>query len=153
MTDIFHTQVALHGYDFQDSQLTFNLNASMVAANVGAPVALDAATPNTVKLAGDGDEIIGVLMTFEDRTIEGQKVGTVELRFAKKLKIKTGETVVVGNRLVGAGGGEVKAFALPTVSATPTGAQVTAAANAAAVAARSPLVVAVANGFATALKI
>lgn len=141
MTDIFHTQVALHGYDFQDSQLTFNLNASMVAANVGAPVALDAAAPNTVKLAGDGDEIIGVLMTFEDRTIEGQKVGTVELRFAKKLKIKTGETVVVGSRLVGAGGGEVKAVAAPSTPAL------------ALAAATAPIVVAVANGYATALKI
>lgn len=148
---IFHTQVALQGYDFPEYQLTFKLKSDIVAADVGKAVVQDTSAANTVKLAGDGDAIMGALSSFEDRTIEGQKVGMVELKFAKKLKIKTGETVVVGDRLVGAGNGEVKALAQPANEGTPSGAGVTAAAVAAAKRATAPIVFAVADGYATAL--
>lgn len=139
MAGLFHTQVALAGYDFPDAQLTFKISGSPVAADVGKAVSQDTATANTVKLAADGDEIIGYLMTFEDRTVEGQKVGVVALKFAQKLKIKTGETVIVGNRLIGAGAGEVKAHPAASTAAL------------AATFANAPRVFAVAGGFATAL--
>ena len=152
MPAIFHTQIALDGYDFPEYQLTCKISGSPVAANVGLVVSLDTAAANTVKLAADGDRIVGQLMTFEDRVIEGQKVGTVAFKFAQKLKIKSGETVVIGNRLVGAGGGEVKAGTIPAVTTLePTAVQVAAAAAAASALAGAPLVVAVADGYATAL--
>ncbi|MFN4091624.1 MAG: hypothetical protein ACK4FG_01855 [Brevundimonas sp.] len=153
MAGIFHTQVALYGYDFPDFQLTCALNSAIVAADVGKALAQDTAGANRVKLAGEGDEIIGYLMTFEDRVVEGQKVGTVSFKFAQKLKIKTGETVAVGDRLVGAGSGEVKALAQPANEGSPSGAGVTAAAVAAAKRATAPIVFAVADGYATALKL
>lgn len=112
----FHTQIKLSGYPFEDSQIGVNLAASITAAHVGKAMAQDTSAPNTVKPAGDGDEIVGVLLTYEDRINEGQKVGTVTFRFAKKLPIKAGlaggEVVAVGSRLVGAGNGEVKALAI-----------------------------------------
>ena len=139
MPAIFHTQIALDGYDFPEAQLTCKISGSPVAANVGLAVSQDATAANTVKLAADNDEIVGYLMTFEDRVIEGQKVGTIAFKFAQKLKIKAGETVVVGNRLIGAGAGEVKAHPAASTAAL------------AATFANAPRVFAVADGYATAL--
>ena len=67
-------------------------------------------TANTVRLAGDGDPIDGRLETVEDRAQEGILVGTVAFRFANTLPIKTGETVVIGSAVQGAGSGKVKPF-------------------------------------------
>lgn len=107
----FHTNVSLRGFYFEDSLLTFNLTAGMDSDDVGKAVSLSTAAANTVKLAGDGDHIVGRLQSVEDRTVEGTLVGAVELRFANTLPIKTGETVAVGDTVVGAGVGEVKALA------------------------------------------
>ncbi|CCV12943.1 hypothetical protein [Mesorhizobium sp. STM 4661] len=104
----FHTNVSLAGFHFEDFSLTFKLTAGIVAADVGKAVAISAAAANTVKLAGDGDYIVGRLATVEDRTIEGTLVGAVELKFANTLPIKVGQVVVVGGSVVGAGAGEVK---------------------------------------------
>ena len=103
--------VTLNGYAFEDSMLTFHLASGITAADVGKAVALDTTAPNKVKLAGDDDYIIGRLETVELRTQEGQNVGTVALRFAQRLPIKSGETIAVGDSLIGAGAGEVKAQA------------------------------------------
>lgn len=104
----FHTKVSLRGFHFEDSHLTFTLAAGIVAANAGRAVSLDTSGPNKVKLAADGDTIIGRLETVEDRKVEGQLVGTVALRFANTLPIKSGQTVAVGDTVIGAGSGEVK---------------------------------------------
>lgn len=113
----FHTNVSLAGFHFEDFSLTFKLTAGITANDVGKAVALSTAAPNTVKLAGDGDVIIGRLATVEDRTIEGTLLGAVELKFANTLPIKTGEVVVVGDTVVGAGAGEVKTLKVTGVSA------------------------------------
>jgi hypothetical protein len=109
----FHTQVHLSGYSFPDSQLTFKLKSGITTSDVGKAVSLDTSAANTVKLAGDGDVIIGRLETVEDRTNEGTLLGTVALRFAAKLTIKSGlsgaAVVAVGSRVKGAGSGEIKA--------------------------------------------
>jgi hypothetical protein len=101
--------VTLAGYSFEDDMLTFNLASGIVAADVGKAVSVDTSAANTVKLAGDGDEIIGRLETVENRTQEGSLVGAVALRFMQLLPIKSGETVAIGDALIGAGAGEVKA--------------------------------------------
>lgn len=103
----FHTKVSLRGFHFEDFLLTFTLAAGITAADRGKAVSLGAAA-NTVKLAGDGDVIIGRLETVEDRKVEGQLVGAVALKFANALPIKAGEVVAVGDTVVGAGAGEVK---------------------------------------------
>ena len=104
----FHTKVSLRGFHFEDFHLTFTLAAGIVAADSGKAVSIDTSAPNKVKLAGDGDTIIGRLATVEDRKVEGQLVGAVALKFANTLPIKAGQTVAVGDTVVGAGAGEVK---------------------------------------------
>ncbi|KQS84262.1 hypothetical protein [Rhizobium sp. Leaf383] len=105
---LFHTKVGLRGFHFEDFHLTFTLAAGIVAADAGKAVSLDTSAPNKVKLAGDGDTIVGRLATVEDRKVEGQLVGAVALKFANTLPIKAGQVVAVGDTVVGAGGGEVK---------------------------------------------
>lgn len=103
----FHTKVSLRGFHFEDFHLTFTLAAGIVAADVGKAVSFGAA-PNTVKLAADGDTIIGRLATVEDRKVEGSLVGAVALKFSNTLPIKAGQVVAAGDTVVGAGNGEVK---------------------------------------------
>lgn len=123
----FHTKIRLSGYPFEDSQLTVKLAAGTTSAHLGKAMSGDASADNTMKPAGDGDEIEGVLLSIEDRKVEGQLVGTVTFRFAKKLPIKTGLTgnavVTRGKRLIGAGNGDVKAIDL---SGTPAAALIAA---------------------------
>lgn len=103
--------VRLRGIHFEDWHLPFNLAAGITAGDVGKAVTLDATAANTVKLAGDGDAVLGRLEVVESRVQEGVLVGTVALKFAGVLPVKTGQVVAVGNTVVGAGAGEVKAAA------------------------------------------
>jgi hypothetical protein len=103
----FHTKVSLRGFHFEDFHLTFTLAAGIVAADVGKAVSFGAAA-NTVKLAGDGDTIIGRLATVEDRKVEGQLIGAVALKFANVLPIKAGDAIAAGDTAIGGGNGTVK---------------------------------------------
>lgn len=109
----FHTQVKLDGFDQKAFQLTWNLTAGIVAADIGKALSINSAAANTLKLAADGDVIVGRLMTVEARTTEGTLVGTCEHLFAALLPIKAGLTagavVAVGSNVIGAGAGEIKA--------------------------------------------
>lgn len=107
MPTAFHTRVSLRGFHFEDASLTVNLQAGITDADVGKAVSMTT-TANTFKLAADGDTIVGRLASVEDRTVEGQLVGAVEFQFANYLPIKAGQTVAVGDTVIGAGGGEVK---------------------------------------------
>jgi hypothetical protein len=104
----FHTKVSLRGFHFEDFILTFTLAAGIVAADVGKAVSLDTSAPNKVKLAADGDVIVGRLSTVEDRKVEGQLVGAVALKFANLLPIKNGDAVAAGDTVIGGGSGTVK---------------------------------------------
>lgn len=103
----FHTKVGLRGFHFEDWILTFTLAAGITAADVGKAVSFGGAA-NTVKLAADGDAIIGKLATVEDRKVEGQLVGSVELKFSDLLPVKAGDAVAAGDTVVGGGAGTVK---------------------------------------------
>lgn len=111
MATPFHYGVSLRGFHFENFNLTVNLAAGITKDDLGKAVAVDATGSNKVKLAGDGDHIIGRLEVVEDRTVEGQLIGTVAFKFANLLPIKSGSTVAAGDTVVGAGGGEVKALA------------------------------------------
>lgn len=109
----FHNGVRLDGYDDQDTQFTFLLAAGMTAANIGFAVSQDGTNPNQVKLAADGDLIVGVLSTFENRAIDGILTGVVACTFVDLVPILDGLTstavVNVGSSVVGAGTGHIKA--------------------------------------------
>jgi hypothetical protein len=103
--------VSLAGSEFG---ATFYLTSGMTSADEGKPVKMGAAD-NTVALAGDGDVIIGVLDKVEDRVNEGILVGTVCLRGIRTFNYASGDAVALGEKIVGAGSGEVKRVASPTV--------------------------------------
>lgn len=69
--------VTLRGFYDEDSQFTWNISGAVTRANVGNVMAQDITVANTAKLAGDNDEIIGVLNSFEQRIQEGLTVGTI----------------------------------------------------------------------------
>ena len=70
--------VTLQGFEADDFSYTWNLNSAVLVADLGKPMTLDTSADNTIKVAGDGDTIIGGLLTFEDRLNEGIKVGTLK---------------------------------------------------------------------------
>lgn len=88
------------------NDLTFILHEDIKQEHVGLAVTQDTTAANTVKLAGDGDKILGRLENVEDRTVEGIKVGAVKIIGGMALK-KTGE-IAVGDMVLGGGSGLVK---------------------------------------------
>lgn len=82
--------LSLNGIFHEDSIYTFLLKAGIVEADVGKAVALDATAANTVKLAGDGDIVIGRLDVVEDRVTEGVLVGSVVTQGGMKFPVDNG---------------------------------------------------------------
>lgn len=108
MAGIIGAGVTLRGIPQPDFRFTFLLNSTIVAADVGKPVAIKAGAANTVEIAGDGALVVGVLKSFEDRTIEGIKVGAVETKGG--FLLSTTGVIAIGNSVVGsATAGSVKA--------------------------------------------
>jgi hypothetical protein len=91
--------VTLQGIIPQAFAWAWNVSGAVTFANVGELVTQDITAANTVKLLGDGDAPIGYLATFEDRTIEGIKVGTVDHKGGFPIKY-TG-ALAVGDSVVG----------------------------------------------------
>lgn len=89
------------------NDLTFVLNAGITAQDVGKAVTQDTSAANTVKLAGAGDPIFGRLETFEDRVVEGVKVGAVKIIAGMELPTASSYTAQVGDKVIGAAGGMV----------------------------------------------
>lgn len=89
------------------NDLTFVLNSDITASDVGKVVTQDTAAANRVKLAGAGDPILGRLESYEDRVIEGVKVGAVKIIGGMELPIAEGYTPAVGDTVIGAAGGLV----------------------------------------------
>jgi hypothetical protein len=106
--------ISLRGITHEDFHYPFNCANTMTIADVGKPVALDTTAARTVKIAGNDDVVLGVLVSFEDRVVEGVKVGTVALKGGFKLTGVSGHTIAVGGTVVGsATAGQVKAAASP----------------------------------------
>lgn len=101
-------------FSFEDFMFTYLVSGTVTAADVGKAVTIDATAANTVKLAGDDDEVFGRLETYEDRTQEGIKVGTVSRKMRAKLPTDTGLTgfdvPAVGDTVVGSTAGAIKAL-------------------------------------------
>ena len=81
------------------------LATAIVKADEGKPVTIDTAANNRVKIAGDGDNILGYLEVVENRVVEGIKVGTIALNYVAQWPIKAADALAVGDVAVGAGCG------------------------------------------------
>lgn len=104
---MFQRSVSLDAIPQEEWHRTVRLAAGITAAHIGRGLTLTAA--NTYSLAADGGAIHARLWAVEERVNEGSLLGTVQLKFIDALPIKTGETIAVGDTVVGAGSGEVKA--------------------------------------------
>jgi hypothetical protein len=101
--------------------IPMNLAAGITQAHIGRAVTLDATAPNTVKLAGDGDPILGRLETVEHRQVEGILVGTVAMQGVLHLPYDgtPSPAITPGAALVGAGNGFVKVDTAAPSGAAP----------------------------------
>lgn len=95
------------GIHVEDANFPFNINSSVVLADVGKAMSLDTATDCTAKLAVVDERVIGKLQSFEDRVQEGAKVGTLNMQGGMSFEY-TG-ALVIGDTIVGsATAGSVK---------------------------------------------
>lgn len=92
---------------FAKKERTLIAPDTMTQADVGKVVALDTAA-NTIKLASDGDVILGLLEQVEDRRSQAQGVlATVAFEFGARVSY-TGE-LDIGDLVVANGNGGVRA--------------------------------------------
>ncbi|WCD44149.1 hypothetical protein Lumi_010 [Xylophilus phage Lumi] len=111
MAAIIGQGVTLDGIYDTKYDHTFLLAAGITVADRGKAVAQDPSAPLQCKLAGDGDVVIGRLMSVEDRISEGVLVGAVNRKGYARFKY-TGAAPVVGNSYRGsATAGSIKAGA------------------------------------------
>lgn len=99
--------VSLRGIPVEDFDFTWNLNSAVTAADVGKAMSIDTSAASTLKLAADGDAIIGWLVSYENRVQEGVKVGTASLKGCTSLTY-SGTAPAVGGQVQGAGAGVAK---------------------------------------------
>lgn len=102
----FHNKVSLDAMFDEDCIKTFNVSGGVTAADVGKAVTLDTTAANTVKIADDGDVILGRLETVEVRS-SSQRVGAVAMCGSFRLPIGA-NVVAVGDTLQGAASGVCK---------------------------------------------
>jgi hypothetical protein len=116
MATAFHNTVDLRGIHFEDRKVTMTLKTGIVKTDEGKPVTIDTSANNTVKLAGDGDSIFGVLEVVENRSVDGILVGTISLNFIQEWDILAADTLAVGDVAIGgaAAGASVKKGTLTT---------------------------------------
>lgn len=100
--------ISLSGLYSEDFLYPFLAASGISEASVGKAVTLDT-TANTVKLAGDGERVIGKIVTFEDRVQDGVKLVTVATKGGFTFDVNPNatasspdETPAVGDFLLGA---------------------------------------------------
>ncbi len=109
MATYFHNTVTLDGFFFEDSQFTVLLATTIVAADIGKALSKDSTVANKFKLAANGDIIEGKLITVEKRTTEsGNTLGTLARRFGGTLPVLAADALAPGDRIIGAGSGEIR---------------------------------------------
>lgn len=106
--------VVLEGFPFGTFTFSYLLSGVTATdddayATVGKAVAQDTAAAGTMKLAGDGDAIVGRVYQAENRVLDGLVVGSIARKFKERLPAASGHGISVGDRIVGAGAGLVKA--------------------------------------------
>lgn len=101
--------IFLDGTTHPEFQYTAKISGTVTTADEGKALTLDTAAANTVKLAGDGDAILGRLFRYEDRVVEGVKLATIETKGGMRLPKLESTVIAVGDTVVGDTGGLVKA--------------------------------------------
>ena len=106
--------VVLEGFPFGAFTFTYAMTGvaqtdAAAAALAGKAVAQDTSEPGAMKLAGDGDIIVGRVYVGENRAVEGMVTASVARKFKERLPAASGHGISVGDRIVGAGDGLVKA--------------------------------------------
>ncbi len=91
--------VSFQNIHVEEFSFTFHLSG-IVADDIGKGVTIDTSAARTVKLAGDGDRVIGHLSTVEDRTVDGVVVGAVDLKGSYKMSY-TGAAPAIGDGVQG----------------------------------------------------
>jgi hypothetical protein len=108
MSNVIGNGISFRGMYHDEFQYSFLLAAGITKADEGKAVAIDASAVNTVKLAGDGDRIIGRLEVVEIRIQEGINIGTASIMGGLDFPPKVGYVPVAGDPLIGGGGGTVR---------------------------------------------
>lgn len=116
MSNVIGNGVSLRGLYHDDFQYPFLLATGITKADEGKAVALDPSAANTVKLAGDGDRVIGRLEVVEVRIQEGINIGTVSIQGGLDYPVKVGEALQPGDSVVGAAGGLLKKASVGVLS-------------------------------------
>lgn len=100
--------VSLDGLFDEDEMYTFLVSGTVLSTDVGKAVTLDTTAANTVKLAGDGEKIIGRLESYENRKTEANATGTVAIGGGLRFKVNPDvvaspgdEIPTIGDFLVG----------------------------------------------------
>lgn len=103
--------ISKKGRYLENYQETFYISGAVTQADLGKAVSLDTTAEKTVKLAADGDAIVGRLEVLEARVQEGVTVATVSMKFIDWVPYAAAATPAIGAAVEGAGNGEVD-FAL-----------------------------------------
>ena len=100
----------MEGLTYPDFNHTYKLtdNVTNMAALEGLAVEQDTSAANAVKLATDGGEVVGFIQSAENGINQGEGI-TVTVATKGGHKVKTSAELSVGNYVVGAGNGAVKA--------------------------------------------
>ena len=105
--------IVTSGFPLDDFTFTYQLTGvaqtdNAAAATAGKVVSLDASKPGAVKLAADGETIIGRIFLAENRAVQGFMTAAVQRKFKEKVPAAEGHGIVIGDSVVGAGDGLVK---------------------------------------------
>jgi hypothetical protein len=109
MTSVIGGGVTLLGLNKADDGVTYNLATAVTQLHLGWAMSVDTTAGATLKVAADGEVVFAPLETFEDRRVEGIKVGAVKQKGWFKFPY-TG-TLTVGSSVVANGLGGVKTVA------------------------------------------
>lgn len=109
--------LTLKNLHVENFAFAFYLEASVTENDIGKAVTVDTSAEITMKLAGDGDVIMGFLDTFEDRG--DFKIGAVQLKGGFAFPY-TGDVPTIGQGIVGsATAGVVKTTGAPAAAGQP----------------------------------
>lgn len=101
--------VFLAGTTHSEFRYTWKISGTITEADEGKALTYDTTAANTVKLAGDGDVVIGRLFKYEDREVEDETLVTVDTKGGMILPKLESTVVAVGDTVVGDADGLVKA--------------------------------------------
>lgn len=92
--------VTLRGFYDRTWNLTWVLAAGITRADIGKAMAQDPSAPNQAKLAGDNEDIIGFLESYENRVQENIVVGAICHKFSESLPY-VGTVPAIGDQVCG----------------------------------------------------